>query len=380
MAPRCVQNGIRVRDETCKVEDHVDGEHLAENSSSGNIPLMKSRRSSYQSFVTLVTVIAGVWLTIAAAGGGGSQSSLAAALPPEIIEVWRTLLRRPAGDSPKSRDPVADARVELGAVLFRDPRLSGPQDRSCASCHKPHLAFTDGRTRAEARDGSDALRNTPTIWSIRHARRFNWDGSQPTLEAQALGPIRSPLELNGDLQDAARRFSEDPALLAMFLAAYPRSEQVTPDLILAALSTYTRSLISPRTRFDDWVDGDDAALTAEEFAGFGLFVGKGRCATCHRGWRFTDDSLHDIGLEVAGDNARREFKTPTLRALTATAPYMHNGSMATLEEVIRHYSGGFIRRSSLAPNINRELKLTKTEIAQLAAFLRTLSAPEDTLN
>jgi cytochrome c peroxidase len=144
-----------------------------------------------------------------------------------------------------------------------------------------------------------------------------------------------------------------------------------------------RSLVSPPTRFEAWIGGEAEALRPAEVRGFGLFVGKAGCVLCHVGWRFTDDRFHDIGLPgrdggrgavPGGTPGLREFKTPGLRELAHTAPYMHDGSLATLEAVVRHYTGGFVARPSLATHINRKLRLSAQEKADLIAFLRTLSS------
>ncbi len=140
-----------------------------------------------------------------------------------------------------------------------------------------------------------------------------------------------------------------------------------------------RSLVSPPTRFDAWIDGDAQALRPAEVRGFGLFVGKAGCVLCHVGWRFTDDRFHDIGLKSTdggrggvpgGTPGLSAFKTPGLRELAHTAPYMHDGSLATLQAVVGHYAGGFVARPSLAAHINRKLRLSAQEKADLIAFLR----------
>lgn len=150
---------------------------------------------------------------------------------------------------------------------------------------------------------------------------------------------------------------------------------------MKALAAYEASLVSPPTRFDRWVEGDDAALDATEKDGFAIFVGKGGCVSCHGGWRFTDDQFHDIGLLTddpgragiaTGNGGIAAFKTPGLRLVSKTGPYMHDGSKATLADVVQHYAGGLTVRPSLAPNVVRDLRLDARERAVLIAFLRTL--------
>src|SRR5262249_199752 len=147
-------------------------------------------------------------------------------------------------------------------------------------------------------------------------------------------------------------------------------------------AAYVRSLVSPPTRFDAWIEGDAGALRGAEIRGFRLFTGKAGCVLCHAGWRFTDDRFHDIGLRgkdpgrsvvPGGTPGLRAFKPPSLRELAHTAPYMHDGSLPTLAAVVAHYAGGFVARPGLAPNINRTLRLSAQEKADLVAFLLTLS-------
>jgi cytochrome c peroxidase len=158
---------------------------------------------------------------------------------------------------------------------------------------------------------------------------------------------------------------------------------VSQEAVVAALAAYLRSLISPPSRFDAWIGGDAAALGPAQVRGFRLFTGKAGCVLCHVGWRFTDDRFHDIGLPgndpgrgavPGGTPGLSAFKTPSLREIARTAPYMHDGSLPTLAAVVTHYSGGFLRRPGLAPNLNRELRLSAREKADLIAFLRTLSS------
>jgi cytochrome c peroxidase len=274
-------------------------------------------------------------------------------------------------------------KVALGAKLFADARLSGDNARSCASCHRPELSFTDGRRRARGRDGKPLLRNTPALWNLAWGRSFSWDGRAPTLEAQVAIPIADADEMAGDWTEIVRRLQADIGLASAFAAAFPQEPAVSQASIVKALASYVRSLVSPPTRFDAWIAGDARALSRAEARGFALFTGKAACVLCHAGWRFTDDRFHDIGLSgrdrgqgaVSGaEPGVIAFKTPGLREAAHTAPYMHDGSLATLPAVLSHYGGGFRNRPSLAPHMNRALRLSTRERADLLAFLRTLSS------
>lgn len=297
--------------------------------------------------------------------------------------VWRSIFQREA--VPPGSEP-AQERIRLGHDLFRDPRLSGGEDLACASCHDPDRAFTDGRTRGRARDGSDLKRNVPHLYNLAWGSRFFWDGRAPTLEAQVRGPLLARDEMAGDFGQASQRLTADPAMASRFAAAFPSSPIISEETIVAALAAYERSLVSPLTRFDRWVAGDEAALSPGELQGFRLFTGKAGCVACHGGWRFTDDGFHDIGLKGSdpgrgavegGVPGLAEFKTPGLRELAHTAPYMHDGSKRTLAEVLDHYAGGLEKRPSLAQNIVRDLVLGETERAALIAFLLTLSSESE---
>jgi len=306
--------------------------------------------------------------------------------PPTRESVWRAIFARPpearAGAAGQG-SPVEQSRIALGRDLFQDVRLSGAGQASCAFCHDPAHAFTDGRKTAVGPGGAVLPRNAPALYDLAWGKSFFWDGRAASLADQARFPILSPDELAGDFTTIAARLSADPAVKARFEAAFPGSEDVTEREILDALVAYERSLVSPETRFDRWVEGDDAALDERELAGFDIFVGKAACVSCHGGWRLTDDSFHDVGLESAdlgrgalspGGSGLPEFKTPSLREVAGTAPYMHDGSLATLADVVNHYAGHLVKRPSLAPTLVRDLELTADEKESLIAFLRTLSS------
>jgi len=295
---------------------------------------------------------------------------------------WRKLFTR-GRDSPSPPDnPVTPNKVALGARLFSDTRLSGA-NRSCAGCHVPERAFSDGRRRPIGLSGRPLSRNTPSLFNLAWSKHYFWDGRAPSLEAQVAMPIEAGEEMRGDWPTILRRLGADGDLVERFRAAFPGEPSPSRATVLKALASYVRSLVSPPTRFDAWVEGEQGALSDAETRGFRLFVGKAACVLCHVGWRFTDDRFHDIGLRSkdagrgaieGGTPGLRAFKTPGLRELTRTAPYMHDGSLATLGAVIRHYNGGFVARPSLATQLNRGLALNGSERADLVAFLRALSS------
>ena len=304
--------------------------------------------------------------------------------PLRVENAWQALFRRQTQPAAPPDNPLTPAKVTLGARLFSDTRLSGDGRRSCASCHRPELAFSDGRPRAQGLNGEALRRNTPSLWNLAWSSAYFWDGRAPSLEAQAVMPIAAADEMGGDWPGILRRLNDDASLLAAVQAAFPEATRMTEDVIAKALAHYVRSLVSPPTRFDAFIEGDGQALTANELRGFRLFTGKAGCVLCHVGWRFTDDRFHDIGLAssdigrggvAGGTPGLPAFKTPSLRELAHTAPYMHDGSRATLAAVLKHYAGGLKRRASLAPSLQPRLTLTAAERAALIAFLGTLSSP-----
>jgi len=316
-------------------------------------------------------------------------------VPPQEVQAadaagpWRAMFQRPAAPPPAPVDnPMTPERIALGARLFADPRLSGNGQRSCATCHQPKRAFTDGRRRARALSGEPLRRNTPSLWNLAWSKHYFWDGRAPSLEAQIRAPIEAADEMGGNWPTIIARIESDADLAAQFAMAFPGEPRVSQGTVVKALASYVRSLVSPPTRFDAWIDGNGDALSSAELRGFRLFTGKAGCVLCHAGWRFSDDRFHDIGLPgrdpgrgavPGGTPGLRAFKTPSLRDLARTAPYMHDGSLSSLGAVLAHYGGGFVRRPELAPNMNRELRLSAQEKADLIAFLQALSSKEAAL-
>ena len=314
-----------------------------------------------------IAMAIGVWCATLGADGAEAGAD----------EVWRSIFARPAATPV---DKLEFKRQALGAALFADRRLSRDGDRSCATCHRPEHGFADGLPKARGRDGTPLKRNTPHLFNLAGARSFYWDGREPTLEAQARVPLYADNELGAVSTSLLPTLQSDADTQRRFADAFPESG-LTEAAIIAALAAYERSIVSPVTRFDDWIAGNAGALNDEERRGFRIFAGKGGCVSCHGGWRMTDDAFHDIGLKsddpgraavAGGTPGIPAFKTPGLRQVAKTAPYMHDGSLATLDDVVAHYAGGLLERPSLAPNLVRDLDLDPSERAALVAFLKTL--------
>jgi cytochrome c peroxidase len=226
-------------------------------------------------------------------------------------------------------------------------------------------------------------RRSPTILNLAWAEALFWDGRAATLEQQARGPISSPNEMNMPLAALGAKIAAIPGYRPLFERAYP-DEGITVQSITRAIATFERSVVSHRSPFDRWVEGDDQALSAAERRGLDVFVGPGRCVFCHTGWNMTDNQFHDTGLtttdlgrgavEPERLQAQHAFKTPSLRDTERRAPYMHDGSLPTLDAVVRFYEVGGMIRPSRSAQI-QPLALSNAQRNDLLAFLRTLTAP-----
>jgi cytochrome c peroxidase len=291
---------------------------------------------------------------------------------------------RPAKAPEPAHNRSTPERVVLGKALFFDPRLSGSDWISCASCHNPALGWSDGLPTGIG-DGMKRLkRHTPTIVNIGFATPLMWDGRAPNLEEQALGPIAAGEEMNQDIPGLIKKLSRLEGYVSMFEKAYP-GEGITEKSIGKALAAYQRTVLSTESPFDRWRKGDARAVSDSAKRGFDLFTGKANCVKCHEGFNFSDNGFHNIGLKPTGPEPdmgrfgqrkvaimRGAFKTPTLRDIALTAPYMHNGMYATLEEVVEHYDRGGDVQDNLSPEM-KPLDLTAQEKADLVAFMKSLT-------
>lgn len=294
--------------------------------------------------------------------------------------------KRPSSPAPFSKDNKPNpARIELGKSLFFDPRLSRTQTVSCASCHNPSMEWTDPLPKARGVHGKVLTRRTPTLLNIAWASAFFWDGRAGSLEEQALGPLTSKDEMDMPIDLMITTLGNIEGYKNLFEKAYP-GEPLSPQVIAKALANYQSTIVSGQAPFDRWVKGRDDSISPAAKRGFLLFNTKANCVLCHSGWRFTDDSFHDIGT-VTDDKGRGvhfpdfdtmqfAFKTPTLRNVSRRAPYLHNGSESTLRDVIELYRvGGRQKRPSLSPLIT-PLELTDQDVDDLVDFLKTLTSDD----
>lgn len=282
-------------------------------------------------------------------------------------------------------NPYSPSKRALGERLFHDPSLSADGSIACVSCHDPAKGLSDGRVTAIGVPRRPLARHAPTLWNLAWAGPVFWDGRARSLEEQVAGPIVAPDEMAQPMDKLVARLNKDRDYKRAFAKVFPENPRVTEDNLKKAIATYERTLVSPQIRFDRWVAGETSALSPQEIEGFRLFTGKAGCANCHSGWAFTDHAFYDIGLpsEDRGrgavlrlEAAEHGFKTPSLREVGRRAPYMHDGSLASLEDVVRHYVSGIVDRPTLAPDLRR-ISLAPPEQEALVAFLRTLTSEGD---
>lgn len=289
--------------------------------------------------------------------------------------------RRPEGISSPSSNPLTVEKALLGKTLFFDTKLSRDRTMSCATCHAPDKRWSDGRLRPLGAENIPNARRTPTVLNSAWLTALMWDGRAGSLEAQAVLPITTAHEMNFDMVALIERLKKSEGYAPLFSQAFG-DDSVTPKRVTEALASFQRTLVSQTSPFDHWVMGDENAISQRAKLGFDLFGGKAQCISCHKSWRFTDDSFHDIGLRTddLGRGAmvpaevtllQHAFKTPSLRDLPVEGPYMHNGSMSSLDEVIRHYEKGGVDRKSRSLEM-KTFELTDEERLALIDFVKTL--------
>jgi cytochrome c peroxidase len=309
--------------------------------------------------------------------------ALAASDPPAQHGELRQAYQRPANVPAPDDNPYSTAKADLGRTLFFDPILSGSRARSCASCHNPGLSWSDGLPRAIGEGQAPMALRAPTLLAIAWVDRLGWDGKFRDLESVAFAPITGKANMNLTESTLIERLSSIPGYVQAFADVFD-GEGVTRRNIELALATFERSIVPGDTPFGRWIDGDETAIDLPAKRGFALFSGKARCAECHNGFAFTNGSFHDIGTGQGPDIGRGKlfpssiqlqyaFKTPTLWDVARRAPYMHDGSVLTLEAVIDLYDRGGIERPSRSPLI-KPLGLTRQEKSDLIAFLTALSS------
>lgn len=262
-------------------------------------------------------------------------------------------------------NPLTPAKIALGKALFEDKSLSRDRSTSCATCHLANYAFTDRHPLAVGLQARKGDRRTPSILNRAFGKSFFWDGRTKTLEEQVLLPITNPKEMDLTLTEAVER-------LQPYASRFHAAFQTGPSerTLAFALASYVRSILTGNSPYDRYVAGQPEAMPPAALRGLRLFRGKAGCLACHVGMNFTDERLHNTG--AGQSDTDKQFKTPTLRNVAQHPPYMHDGSLPTLEAVIDFYNDGGKANPNLDPEI-RPLKLSPAEKADLLEFLRSLT-------
>lgn len=362
----------------------------------------------------MLTVIAAIAFAFNACNKQSPLKALTPSLPAQpydyVSGLQNDVIAQGGNNSPQT-NPVTNAGAALGRVLFYDPRLSVTNSVSCGSCHKQQYAFADNVPLSTGYAGMKGTRNALAIINASTKASFFWDGRASTLEEQTLMPVVNHVEMGMEKLDAlALKLNQISYYPQLFQSAFGSSE-ITPQEISGALAQFVRSIVSDNSKFD----ANQAAFTADELAGFQLFFGKFQCGTCHKGENLGGAPLMDsyfnqavpassvknisnIGLDlkyadggvgVLLNNVKMDgdFVIPSLRNVALTAPYMHDGRFATLDEVVDHYSNGILPNPNLDPILLQQnffsnpslpaepvqMKMTAQEKRQLIAFLNTLT-------
>jgi len=287
-------------------------------------------------------------------------------------------------------NPYSAAKVELGRFLYFDTRLSADSKLSCASCHAPEKAFTDGAPVSTGIGGQKGGRSAPTVINQAWNTWQFWDGRAASLEDQAKGPIANPIEMTSEkTSDEAhaavvKRLKGVPGYMKMFEKSFG-TRDITIDHVAKAIATFERTVYSGNAPFDRYNEGDKKAMSDSQVRGMNLFFNKVACDSCHLGFNFTDGSYENIGIGMdkptpdlgrfvvsQKDEDTGAFKTPTLRDIEHTGPYMHDGSLKTLADVVEHYNKGGIKNKHLNQRI-KPLNLSDQDKKDLVEFLKALS-------
>jgi cytochrome c peroxidase len=295
----------------------------------------------------------------------------------------------PAGLKPlriPDDNPLTAAKVELGKQLYFDPRLSRDNTVSCASCHDPAKGWSNGERFATGIGGQVGGRSAPTIINAAYQRLQFWDGRADELEGQALGPIQNPIEMDLSIDELVEKLNAIPGYHRQFEAVF--GTPATPDAIAKAIASFERTVLSGDAPFDRYEKGDKEALSPAARRGHEVFFHTAHCSACHQPPLFTDGAFHNIGVGIDDEKPdegrhvissllgdRGAFKTPTLREIGRTAPYMHDGRFKTLEEVVEYYDKGGTPNDQLDESIF-PLRLKPQDKADLIVFLKEGLASE----
>jgi cytochrome c peroxidase len=340
------------------------------------------------SFVALIFafVAAGLLFWYAASRGHSTP------IPNGAVVQIRAPLGLPAVPYPEDNPPTAES-IELGRQLYYDASLSVDNTVSCATCHDPGKGFSDANRVSTGVNGKTGVRNSSTVLNAAYYSTQFWDGRAASLEKQSMGPVENPVEMAHTLTGVERHLNADPLYRAKFEKVFGKGP-ITYDMVAKCIASFERTIVSGDSAFDRWYYGhDEAAVSDSVKRGFAIFrdTKKGNCAVCHtvdeKSALFTDNKFHNIGVGVKDeqitdlgrfqvtnkDEDRGAFKTPSLRNVALTAPYMHDGSLKTLKEVVDFYIGGTNSNPHLDKEIHTLDHLTGQERQDLQKFLESLT-------
>ena len=336
----------------------------------------------YSSLLMATFLVGGILAACSSDEGTTTESSetetnTAVSADEEAIASAKAMFQ-PLGEVPVPEDnPMTDEKVELGKRLYFDSRLSGNNVQSCSSCHQPQAGYGDNLATFIGFEGFQGHRNSPTIINSAYYSENFWDGRAGSLEEQAQGPITSANEMNQNLDTLVDELKAVPEYVADFQKAF--GEDINANNILKAIAAFERTIVVNDTAFDKYLAGDDTAISDEAKKGMVLYTGKASCIVCHTTPTLSDGKYYNLG--ISGDEGRYAvtnndadmgaFRTPALRGITHTGPYMHDGSLATLKDVVDFYNTGGGTDANKS-NLIQPLNLTDEEVNQLVAFLETL--------
>ena len=292
---------------------------------------------------------------------------------------------RPSYIPSPNNNKITKDRIKLGKLLYFDPALSRDGTVSCSSCHNPKLGWSDSQAKAIGIENRQGPRNSPTILNTAYQIRQFWDGRAKTLEEQALGPIQADVEMDMNLDVLLMKLNKNRTYLELFEKAYP-NEGITDKTLAKAIASFERTIVSTEAPFDKFIKGDKEAISKSAQKGFKLFTTKARCSDCHDGFNFSDGSFHNIALG-GSDEGRyilkkraawfHAFKTPTLRDITKSGPYFHDGSVKTLKEATTICAtGGRYPNGKNVSTFIVDRGLSEKEIDNIVEFMKTLSGKD----
>lgn len=340
-------------------------------------------------YVVLVGLLAAV-----AAGKALGEDAAKASAPTKgaVLRSGNWSMQLPLGLDPEMANipednPMSEEKVALGKLLYFDPRLSRDNTVSCATCHIPFHGFAEPRRTSLGVDRKEGTRNAPTVINRLFSADQFWDGRAASLEEQAKGPLVNPVEMAmPSLEAVAEKVRAIKGYRPLFRKAFG-DDRIDIDRIVKAIAAYERTVVSGDSPFDRYMAGDKSAMSESAVRGFAIFAGKGKCVTCHVGPNFTDENYRNLGVGIDGpkpdlgryevtkkEEDRGAFKTPTLRNVALTAPYMHDGSENTLMDVIEFYNRGGNKNPNLSAGVE-PLNLTEQEKVDLRNFLLALTGP-----